>query len=112
LVFSNGYIRRGLATEAQVENPRTYWMVPISYPAEGSSGKTGLWRTERPVVHLDKCIKCLFCWLYCPEDTILRREDDYVYVDYEYCKGCGICANMCPTHAIEMVSEAPGGEGA
>ncbi|MGB9705421.1 MAG: 4Fe-4S binding protein, partial [Pyrobaculum sp.] len=23
------------------------------------------------------------------------------------CKGCGICANECPTKAIEMVPEAP-----
>ncbi|MFP3162015.1 MAG: 4Fe-4S binding protein, partial [Acidilobus sp.] len=31
-----------------------------------------------------------------------------VYVDYEYCKGCGICAEVCPTHAIEMVPEVVG----
>jgi pyruvate ferredoxin oxidoreductase gamma subunit len=26
--------------------------------------------------------------------------------DYQYCKGCGICAEMCPTGAIKMVREA------
>jgi Pyruvate/2-oxoacid:ferredoxin oxidoreductase delta subunit len=25
--------------------------------------------------------------------------------DYEYCKGCGICANECPFAAIKMVRE-------
>ncbi|MFN4245581.1 MAG: 4Fe-4S binding protein, partial [Brevinematia bacterium] len=25
--------------------------------------------------------------------------------DYDYCKGCGICANVCPRNAIDMVSE-------
>ncbi|NIP35766.1 MAG: pyruvate ferredoxin oxidoreductase, partial [Thermoplasmata archaeon] len=28
-----------------------------------------------------------------------------VQVDYDYCKGCGICANECPKQAYEMVPE-------
>ena len=27
-----------------------------------------------------------------------KRED----FNYDYCKGCGICANVCPFDAIEM----------
>jgi pyruvate ferredoxin oxidoreductase delta subunit len=26
-------------------------------------------------------------------------------IDYEYCKGCGICAEECPADAIKMVEE-------
>jgi len=26
-------------------------------------------------------------------------------IDYDYCKGCGICANECPKKAIEMIIE-------
>jgi len=32
-------------------------------------------------------------------------EESYPVFDYDYCKGCGICANECPTKAIEMVRE-------
>ncbi|MGC9134740.1 4Fe-4S binding protein [Caldisphaera sp.] len=93
-----------------IKDAETYFIVPISRPDFGSSGKTGSWRTERPVINEEKCTKCLYCWLYCPEDTILRREDDMVYVDYDYCKGCGICAAVCPVNAIEMVPEVKRGE--
>jgi len=26
-------------------------------------------------------------------------------VDYDYCKGCGICASECPKEAYTMVTE-------
>jgi Pyruvate/2-oxoacid:ferredoxin oxidoreductase delta subunit len=32
--------------------------------------------------------------------------DNKFVIDYDYCKGCGICAHECPRHAIEMVEEA------
>ena len=28
-------------------------------------------------------------------------------IDYDYCKGCGICAAECPCGAIAMVPEEP-----
>ncbi|MEM0469142.1 MAG: 4Fe-4S binding protein, partial [Pyrobaculum sp.] len=27
-------------------------------------------------------------------------------IDYTYCKGCGICSDVCPAKAIEMVQES------
>jgi len=66
--------------------------------------KTGNWRVERPVIDYNKCVKCLICWLYCPEPAILRKGTE-VKIDYDYCKGCGICAEECPTKAINMVPE-------
>jgi len=42
--------------------------------------------------------------MYCPEGTI-DVTDGKVSIDYGYCKGCGICANVCPVKAIEMVRE-------
>ena len=32
--------------------------------------KTGDWRSKRPIIDHSKCIKCLFCYIYCPEMAI------------------------------------------
>ncbi|MEM2154298.1 MAG: 4Fe-4S binding protein [Nitrososphaeria archaeon] len=77
----------------------------ISFPSKGVAGKTGVWRIRKPILDRQKCVKCLKCWIYCPEGTILRKEDDSIEIDYEYCKGCGVCANECPARAIMMVEE-------
>ncbi len=45
------------------------------------------------------------CWLYCPDDVISWRPREYPEIDYTYCKGCGICASVCPVNTIEMVLE-------
>jgi pyruvate ferredoxin oxidoreductase delta subunit len=82
-----------------------YQLFPISKPAKGAGGKTGNWRIVRPLVHEDKCVGCKACYIWCPEGTIIIK-DGKVAVDYEYCKGCGICSNVCPAKAIEMVSES------
>lgn len=81
--------------------------LPLSKPVIGVGGKTGFWRTQRPVVTYEKCIKCRLCWLYCPDSVIDVTEDPkkFVVINYDYCKGCGICANVCPAKAITMVSE-------
>ena len=82
-----------------------------SSPGVGEAGRTGEWRTSRPVVDNRKCTParkgvpmCFLCWLYCPEAVITRTVPPRV--DMEYCKGCGICAEVCPSHAINMVEEA------
>jgi len=66
--------------------------------------KTGDWRTFRPVIDQSKCVKCLICWVYCP-DMAIQWDGEKVSVNYDYCKGCGICAKECPRKAIEMIQE-------
>jgi len=73
-------------------------------PGSSVKYKTGDWRAFKPVVDKAKCVNCLLCWIYCPDSAIIRREK-WVEVNYEHCKGCGICAHECPTKAIEMVEE-------
>ncbi|MGE1062442.1 4Fe-4S binding protein [Megasphaera paucivorans] len=62
------------------------------------------WRTFRPILDKEKCIKCQTCWIFCPEGVIDRTGDNFE-IDYDYCKGCGICANECPKNAISMRKE-------
>lgn len=78
--------------------------------AIGEAGKTGDWRSLRPVIDRKKCIPtvknkpaCFLCWLYCPEGVVKAGIE--VEIDLDYCKGCGICAEECPPRAISMVRE-------
>jgi len=73
-------------------------------PGSAMKYKTGDWRAFRPIIDDEKCTRCLLCWIYCPDGAIIRGEKS-VKVNYEYCKGCGICANECPVKAIKMVEE-------
>lgn len=70
--------------------------------------KTGSWRAERPIWHEEKCIQCLQCWLHCPDASIVIRNQKVLGVDYDHCKGCGVCAAICPKDAIDMVPEREG----
>lgn len=71
--------------------------------------KTGSWRAFRPVWNEENCINCQFCWLYCPDMSVIVKDEKMSGFDYDYCKGCGICALECPgkkgKKAIEMQEE-------
>lgn len=64
---------------------------------------TGDWKTFRPERDITKCTKCLICTIFCPDGAIHWRIDKGdIEFDMDFCKGCGICANECPTKAIVM----------
>ena len=67
--------------------------------------ETGSWRSERPVVNKEECIKCAMCWLFCPDMSIVRTPEGHFTANLTYCKGCAICARECPVGCITMVSE-------
>ena len=69
--------------------------------------KTGSWRTFKPVHNMDTCIHCLFCWVYCPDEAVIVEDGKFKEFDYSFCKGCGLCAAVCPekANAIEMILE-------
>lgn len=68
--------------------------------------KTGDWRSFRPVWNKDKCINCMICVVFCPENCIPTKQDKRGETNLEYCKGCGICAVECPVKCIKMVEES------
>ena len=75
---------------------------------EGGSSlkfKTGNWRSIRPVHIPEKCIHCHLCWIACPDSAVKVKDGKFEKIDYDYCKGCGICAHECPKDALEMVPE-------
>ena len=76
-------------------------------PVAGNSCEyvTGGWRSERPVRDDDKCTQCLLCWIFCPDTSVLQKDEKVYGFDYDHCKGCGICAAECPAKCIEMVPE-------
>ncbi len=85
--------------------------IAMSKPAAGEAGRTGDWRSKRPVMLAESCLAvkrgeavCQLCWAYCPDSCIGRGVGPVI--DLEYCKGCGICAEVCPASAIEMVPES------
>jgi 2-oxoacid:acceptor oxidoreductase delta subunit (pyruvate/2-ketoisovalerate family) len=75
-------------------------------PATAPQPHTGGWRTGlRPEADLGLCVDCLLCWLYCPDSAVQLDGTTFVGFDYDYCKGCEICAEVCPADAITMVEE-------
>ncbi len=51
---------------------------------------------KEPLFIEENCINCFFCWVFCPENAIILENDQVRGINYDFCKGCGICANECP----------------
>ena len=74
-------------------------------PASARQYKTGDWRSQRPILDKNKCIKCGMCYIFCPEGCIEQSAEGHFEANLFYCKGCGICSKECPTRVITMVEE-------
>ena len=86
--------------------PQTLQEIPetTAYEAGYLVTKNAGWRNQRPVIDKGTCVGCLQCYLYCP-DGVIFKEDGKVAVDYDFCKGCGICRRVCKVGAIGMEAE-------
>lgn len=94
--------------EAKIEVKKGWQDVPIGGLIEDAGNaqdyETGDWKTFRPVRDEEKCTNCLLCWIHCPDSAIMVEDGKVVGIDLLHCKGCGLCAVICPpkVHAIEM----------
>ncbi len=66
------------------------------------------WRVLKPVYNRDICIDCQNCWVWCPDTSIISRDKQMLGIDYDHCKGCGVCVEVCPTNpkSLLMFNEA------
>jgi len=52
------------------------------------------------------CNDCDNCYLFCPDVCILRGRDmTERHINYDYCKGCGLCVAECPRNAMTLGEE-------
>jgi 2-oxoacid:acceptor oxidoreductase delta subunit (pyruvate/2-ketoisovalerate family) len=52
------------------------------------------------------CFECDNCYGVCPDNAVIKKGPGLRYeFNYDYCKGCGLCAEECPCGAITMVPE-------
>jgi 2-oxoacid:acceptor oxidoreductase delta subunit (pyruvate/2-ketoisovalerate family) len=53
------------------------------------------------------CFECDNCYGMCPDNSVIKLGSGKRFkFNYDFCKGCGICAQECPCGAITMVPEA------
>jgi 2-oxoacid:acceptor oxidoreductase delta subunit (pyruvate/2-ketoisovalerate family) len=56
--------------------------------------------------HCGICTFCYRCYDYCPDLAVrMNRGKRCREIDYDHCKGCGICAEECPRAAIGWAKE-------
>jgi 2-oxoacid:acceptor oxidoreductase delta subunit (pyruvate/2-ketoisovalerate family) len=52
------------------------------------------------------CFECDNCYGVCPDNAVIKLGPGKRFqFNFDYCKGCGICAAECPCGAIRMVPE-------
>jgi 2-oxoacid:acceptor oxidoreductase delta subunit (pyruvate/2-ketoisovalerate family) len=53
------------------------------------------------------CFECDNCYGICPDNAVIKLGPGNRFkFNYDFCKGCGLCAQECPCGAIMMVPEA------
>ncbi|RLB09442.1 MAG: hypothetical protein DRG59_02355 [Deltaproteobacteria bacterium] len=55
------------------------------------------------------CNHCDNCYLFCPEIAVKRQDSEeggLRAINYDYCKGCGLCVVECPRNAMVLEEES------
>jgi len=68
-------------------------------------GETALYEARR-CLSCGGCISCDNCFAFCPDNAVIKLGPEKAYaVDLDYCKGCGLCVEECPTGSMLMEPE-------
>ena len=99
------YLRKVPSVEKEDQNAATRKASFNSYTKTFTAEEAR--READRCIHCGRCIECDNCLVLCPDMSVLVRGNDlFGYnVDYDYCKGCGVCFTECPRYAITMVDE-------
>lgn len=77
---------------------------------KGFTEVTGTLSQEEVISEAERCFSCGVCnacdncWIFCPDASVKRWDGHYEF-DYDYCKGCGVCAQECPRAVISLEAE-------
>jgi len=72
---------------------------------EGLDEDTALYEARR-CMSCGNCFECDNCFGVCPDNAVIKLGQGLRYeIDYDFCKGCGICVQECPSGSIVMVPE-------
>ena len=55
--------------------------------------------------HCGACVACDNCFIFCPDIAVKKDKGGIYSIDYDYCKGCGICVHECPHDAMSIDEE-------
>jgi 2-oxoacid:acceptor oxidoreductase delta subunit (pyruvate/2-ketoisovalerate family) len=71
----------------------------------GLDESTALYEARR-CLSCGNCFECDNCYGVCPDNAVIKLGPGNRFrFNYDYCKGCGLCATECPCGAIRMEPE-------
>jgi formate dehydrogenase beta subunit len=125
------YLRKTGEPQATLREPVAYEQLNLNYyeraprpvaPVLEVAERTGFEEVEgglsrqqatgegRRCFSCGNCLSCDNCWTLCPDVAVLKTQEvaadgSHYLFDYDYCKGCGLCARECPSGYILMQEE-------
>jgi 2-oxoacid:acceptor oxidoreductase delta subunit (pyruvate/2-ketoisovalerate family) len=71
----------------------------------GLDENSGLFEARR-CLSCGHCFECDNCYGVCPDNAVIKLGGGQRYrFNYDFCKGCGLCAEECPCGTIRMEPE-------
>ncbi len=72
----------------------------------GGLDETNALFEARRCLSCGNCFECDNCYGVCPDNAVIKLGPGKRFeFNYDFCKGCGLCAAECPCGAIEMAPE-------